>query len=154
MLPRLLTVAPPTSHAHATMKSSAATRRRASPRLARSGRHFVSSWHICLSLYTPTRGLTYYLSIKVTQNQTAVQCHVRPHEDMRFVPVIITFFILTFIVVLLRVAARVVSHVKFWYDDYFNIAAFVRRSTYRIVLCSAPFLLITLPGDRRRIHLD
>ncbi|KAI3327483.1 hypothetical protein F4824DRAFT_438808 [Ustulina deusta] len=65
-----------------------------------------------------------------TQNQTAVQCHVRPHEDMRFVPVIITFFILTFIVVLLRVAARVVSHVKFWYDDYFNIAAFVTVAVY------------------------
>ncbi|KAJ2986095.1 hypothetical protein NUW58_g5193 [Xylaria curta] len=59
-----------------------------------------------------------------TQNQTAVQCHVQPYVDNRLIPVVITFFIITFIVLLLRLAARVVSQAKFWYDDYFNIAAF------------------------------
>ncbi|RWA03308.1 hypothetical protein EKO27_g11797 [Xylaria grammica] len=60
-----------------------------------------------------------------TKNQTAVQCHVNPHVDQRFIPIIISFFILTFIVILLRVASRVVTKVKFWYDDYFNVAGFV-----------------------------
>ncbi|KAI0448668.1 hypothetical protein F5B21DRAFT_518772 [Xylaria acuta] len=68
-----------------------------------------------------------------TQNQTAIQCHVHPYVNKRFVPITITFFILTFIVVLLRLASRVVLQVKFWYDDYFNIVAFVRRSTYCIL---------------------
>lgn len=65
-----------------------------------------------------------------TKNQTSVQCHVHPYVDKRFVPVIIAFFTLTLIVVLLRVAARVVSQAKFWYDDYFNIAAFLAVTTY------------------------
>ncbi|KAI8944741.1 hypothetical protein F4801DRAFT_585122 [Xylaria longipes] len=65
-----------------------------------------------------------------TQNQTAVQCHVHPYVDKRFVPVLITFFVLTFIVVLLRLAARVALQAKFWYDDYFNIVAFVTVTIY------------------------
>ncbi|KAI1748258.1 hypothetical protein F4782DRAFT_551184 [Xylaria castorea] len=68
-----------------------------------------------------------------TKNQTAVQCSVHPHTDKRLEPITITFFILTSIVVLLRVAARVVSKVKFWYDDYFNIAAFVTVSIYTLI---------------------
>lgn len=65
-----------------------------------------------------------------TQNQTAVQCHVHPYVDKRFVPVIIAFFIIALVVVLLRVAARVVSQATFWYDDYFNLAAFVTVTVY------------------------
>lgn len=68
------------------------------------------------------------LRIEVAKNQTSVQCHVQPYVDKRFVPVIIAFFTLTLIVVLLRVAARVVSQAHFWYDDYFNIVAFVGHS--------------------------
>lgn len=64
------------------------------------------------------------------KNQTSVQCHVQPYVDKRFVPVIIAFFTLTLIVVLLRVAARVVSQAHFWYDDYFNIVAFVAVAIY------------------------
>ncbi|KAI1325328.1 hypothetical protein F5Y16DRAFT_423081 [Xylariaceae sp. FL0255] len=61
-----------------------------------------------------------------TENQTAVECGVHPYVNKSFVPVIITFFILALIAVLLRVAARVLSQAKFWYDDYSNFAAFVR----------------------------
>ncbi|KAI0517051.1 hypothetical protein F5B22DRAFT_606030 [Xylaria bambusicola] len=67
-----------------------------------------------------------------TQNQTSALCHVEPYTDRRFVPVIIAFFILTLIVVLLRIASRVVSQAKFWYDDYFNFAAFVATSVYTL----------------------
>ncbi|KAI1165357.1 hypothetical protein F5B18DRAFT_669686 [Nemania serpens] len=74
--------------------------------------------------------LTYHSPTKVTQNQTAVQCHVHPYVDKRFVPVIIAFFIIALVVVLLRVAARVVSQATFWYDDYFNLAAFVTVTVY------------------------
>ncbi|KAI0102368.1 hypothetical protein GGR51DRAFT_562541 [Nemania sp. FL0031] len=65
-----------------------------------------------------------------TKNQTSVQCGVHPYVDKRFVPVIITFFILAFIAISLRVAARVVSQAKFWYDDYFNSVAFVTVTIY------------------------
>ncbi|KAI0877638.1 hypothetical protein GGS24DRAFT_510521 [Hypoxylon argillaceum] len=65
-----------------------------------------------------------------TKNQTSVQCDVPPYVNKRFVPVIISFFVLTFIVVSLRIATRVVSQAKFWYDDYFNFAAFVTISIY------------------------
>ncbi|KAI1736425.1 hypothetical protein F4680DRAFT_432129 [Xylaria scruposa] len=68
-----------------------------------------------------------------TQNETAVQCHVHPYTNKILEPITITFFILTFIVVLLRVAARVMLKVKFWYDDYFNITAFVTVSTYTLI---------------------
>ncbi|KAI0198818.1 hypothetical protein F4808DRAFT_245983 [Astrocystis sublimbata] len=67
-----------------------------------------------------------------TQNQTAVLCHLSPYVDKRYVPVIITFFILTFIVVLMRIFARIVSQAQFGYDDYFNFVAFVIVSTYTL----------------------
>ncbi|KAJ8130149.1 hypothetical protein O1611_g3481 [Lasiodiplodia mahajangana] len=72
------------------------------------------------------------------KNQTSVQCGVHPHVDKRFVPVIITFFILTLIVVLLRIAARVVSQAKFWYDDYFNSVAFVTATIYTMADIASP----------------
>ncbi|KAI0550432.1 hypothetical protein F4679DRAFT_543272 [Xylaria curta] len=68
-----------------------------------------------------------------TQNETAVQCHVHPYTNKILEPITITFFILTFIVVLLRVAARVMLKVKFWYDDYFNVTAFVTVSIYTLI---------------------
>ncbi|KAI1128456.1 hypothetical protein F5Y10DRAFT_240409 [Nemania abortiva] len=67
-----------------------------------------------------------------TKNQTSAQCGVHPYVDQTFVPVTITFFVLTFIVVLLRVAARIVSQAKFWYDDYCNFAAFVAAAIYTL----------------------
>ncbi|KAI0399201.1 hypothetical protein F4802DRAFT_56462 [Xylaria palmicola] len=68
-----------------------------------------------------------------TQNQTAVLCHVHPHVDKSYVPLAFTLFAITFIVFLLRVAARVVSQAKFWYDDYFNFAAFVTVTVYAFI---------------------
>ncbi|KAI0140466.1 hypothetical protein GGR57DRAFT_509450 [Xylariaceae sp. FL1272] len=65
-------------------------------------------------------------------NYTSVQCGVHPRVDKRFIPVIITFFVTTLIIVLLRVAARLVSKAQFWYDDYFNFAAFLTMSIYTL----------------------
>ncbi|KAI1276532.1 hypothetical protein F5Y07DRAFT_366180 [Xylaria sp. FL0933] len=67
-----------------------------------------------------------------TKNQTSVQCNEPPYTNKTFVPVIITFFILALIVIFLRAAARIVSQAKFWYDDYFNFAAFVVATVYTL----------------------
>ncbi|KAI1355819.1 hypothetical protein F5Y01DRAFT_326331 [Xylaria sp. FL0043] len=76
--------------------------------------------------------LTSHSTSEVTKNQTSVQCNEPPYTNKTFVPVIITFFVLALIVVLLRAAARIVSQAKFWYDDYFNFAAFVAGTVYTL----------------------
>ncbi|KAI0802646.1 hypothetical protein GGR55DRAFT_700513 [Xylaria sp. FL0064] len=77
--------------------------------------------------------LTSHSTSEVTKNQTSVQCNEPPYTNKTFVPVIITFFVLALIAVLLRAAARIVSQAKFWYDDYFNFAAFVAGTVYTLM---------------------
>ncbi|KAI1112803.1 hypothetical protein F5Y14DRAFT_452648 [Nemania sp. NC0429] len=89
-----------------------------------SNEAFIDHSRLCIAESCTVR------EIFSTQNQTAVQCHVHPYVDMRFVPITIAFFALALIVVLLRAAARVVSQARFWWDDYFNLAAFVTVSVY------------------------
>ncbi|KAI9152294.1 Satratoxin biosynthesis protein [Paramyrothecium foliicola] len=66
------------------------------------------------------------------KNVTSTTCGVEPRTDFSYEPVLITFLAIAGLFVLLRFAARIVTDMKLWWDDWLNFASMAACIAYSV----------------------
>lgn len=88
------------------------------PRVAPAGQH-------------PNRPANVSGPLTATTNATLTACGISPRTNDPYIPIFITFIVLSGIVVGLRLVARFTMGMKLWWDDWANFGAMVSRRDMR-----------------------